>query len=515
MEKLLLGIDVGTSSVKAVLFSGSGEVLAESARAVPILTPEPGFAEQDMNNVWEVVCCVISQCLSRAGVAGSDVAAVGVSGQGTGCWLIDRSGKPAGNAIIWIDGRAKDLLDTWKKEGKTSEVFRLSSNSLFTGSPATLLAWLKGNRPEIFTRARYLLFAKDWIKLRLTGEVSTDLSDLFMFPLPLKGGVESILEVLGIPEAGEFLPTVRKAWEIAGTVTREAAETTGLQPGTPVVAGLVDVASCALALGIIRPGQVYSILGTTSFNAFLTEEEDPLLFEPQEVGISVAYLFPGNFLRSMATMSGTLSLDWFLEHFFGEDRSQYLSRREFFAFLEEKISKVPPGSEGVMFLPYISPGGERAPFLNPHAQGVFFGLRYHHTKFHLLRAVYEGVTFSVLDCFRALSLSFPELRFCGGGAKSDFWCQLVADMLNARVVVPKSQELGALGVAMLAGVGVGVYKDVYDAVERVFQVKKVFEPREELSRFYGERFAVYRRLREFLQELWILNDQIICRQGEG
>lgn len=506
MGKLLLGIDAGTSGVKAVLFDESGEVLAEATQVVPILNPEPEFAEQDMNTVWKSVCLAVSQCLDRAGVTGEDVAALGVSGQGTGCWLLDHQGQPLGNAIIWIDGRAKGLLDEWKAEGKTVRAFDLSSNSLFTGSPAVLLAWLKRNRPEIFSHIGLFLFAKDWVKFKLTGTVSTDLSDLSMFPLPLGVGLEEILEILGIPEVKGFLPPLQEAWRIAGVVTKEAAEATGLRAGTPVITGLVDVASCALALGIVRPGQVYSILGTTSFNAFLTEK-GPLLFQPREVGISVAYLFPNTFLRAMGTMSGTLSLDWFLEHFFGENRLQYLSKGEFFSALEKEMEGIPPGSEGVVFLPYISPGGERAPFLDPHAQGIFFGLRYSHTRFHLLRAVYEGVAFSILDCFRALSFTVPELRFCGGGAKSDFWCQLVADVLNARVVVPKGQELGALGVALLAGVGAGMYRDIHDAVEKTFVVKKTFMPRESVSQLYQERFILYRKLRESLREAWVLNDR--------
>lgn len=505
MKELLLGIDVGTSSVKVVLFNALGNVLSEASEVVPILNPEPEFAEQDMSVVWKSTCSAIRQCLSGAKVTGKDVAAIGVSGQGTGCWLIDCQGNPLGNAIIWIDGRVKALLDDWRKKGKSSEVFALSSNSLFTGSPSALLAWLRQNDPERFSNIGHFLFAKDWIRFMLTNVIATDLSDLFMFPLPLEGDWSKVPEILGIPEVREFFPPVRKAWEISGEVTKEAAETTGLSVGTPVVTGLVDVASCALALGIVYPGQVYSILGTTSFNAFFTEK-GPLLFQPPEVGISVAYLFPNTFLRAMATMSGTLSLDWFLERFFGEDRSRYLSKGEFFSALEKAMEDIPPGSEGVVFLPYISPGGERAPFLDPHAQGIFFGLRYNHTKFHLLRAVYEGVAFSILDCFQGLSLPISEVRFCGGGAKSDFWCQLVADVLRARVVVPKNQELGALGAALLAGVGAGIYRDVYDAVERTFVVKKVFEPRERVSQFYQERFTIYRKLRELLHELWAYND---------
>nr|MDW8081817.1 FGGY-family carbohydrate kinase [Candidatus Calescibacterium sp.] len=507
MGKLLLGIDVGTSSIKVALFHASGETLVEATQAVPILNPEPEFAEQDMNAVWESTCLAVRQCLSRASIVGENIAAVGVSGQGTGCWLLDRQKNPLSNAIIWIDGRAKALLDEWKRDGKVARVFALSSNSLFTGSPVALLAWLKRNRPEDFRRVGYFLFAKDWVRLKLTGVIATDSSDLSMFPCSVEGDCYEILEVLDMPEVGDIMPSPRKAWEVVGEVMREAAEVTGIPVGTPVVTGLVDVASCALALGVVHLGQVYSILGTTSFNAFLAEK-GPLLFQPQGVGISVAYLFPNTFLRAMATMSGTLSLDWFLERFFGENRSQYLSKREFFLALEKVLEDVPPGAEGVMFLPYISPGGERAPFLNPHAQGVFFGLRYNHTKAHLLRAVYEGVAFSVLDCFQSLKLPVSELRFCGGGAKSDFWCQLIADVLNARVIIPKNQELGALGAALLAGVGAGVYRDVYDAVERTFVVKNVFEPRERISQFYRERFAVYRELRESLKKLWVHNDQM-------
>lgn len=507
MKEFLLGIDVGTSGIKVVCFNALGETLAEATRVVPILNPEPEFAEQDMCVIWESTCSAVRQCLECMGISGRDIAAIGVSGQGTGCWLLDRHGNPLDNAIIWIDGRAKKLLDRWKEEGKCEEVFARSSNSLFSGSPAVLLAWLKQNRPEKFKNIGYLLFAKDWVRFRLTGVIATDLSDFFMFPLSLDGGCAEILEILDITEIKESLPPVRRAWEVVGEVTKEAASITGLSPGTPVVTGLVDVASCALALGIVHLGQVYSILGTTSFNAFLTEKGS-YLFEPKGVGISVAYLSPNTFLRAMATMSGTLSLDWFLEHFFGENRSQYLSKGEFFAALERAMKEIPPGAEGALFLPYISPGGERAPFLNPHAQGVFFGLRYNHTKFHLLRAVYEGVAFSIADCFQSLSVPVSELRFCGGGAKSDFWCQIVADVLNTRVIVPKNQELGALGAALLAGIGAGVYKDVYDAVEKTFAVKKTFVPDERVARFYRERFFVYKRLRESLEELWSQNDQV-------
>ncbi|MEN3186250.1 MAG: FGGY-family carbohydrate kinase [Atribacterota bacterium] len=507
MEGYLLGIDVGTSAVKVVLFDLQGKVVAATNKTVPIYSEKPDYAEQNMNEIWDITTHSIAMCLAESRIDPTRIVSIGVTGQGTGCWLLDESLQPLGNAVIWIDGRAKSMLDEWKKDGRHLLAFERSSNSIFTGSPVAVLGWLKEEKPEILRRAKHFLFAKDWIRYKLTGVLATDASDFCMFPLSLDGEVHSILEIFGLEELEEIFPPMREAWEVVGTVTREAASCTGLRVGTPVVTGVVDVAACALALGVLCSGQAYSILGTTCFNAFLTERSSAL-FEPPGVGISVFYPLKETFLRAMATMSGTLSLDWFLTHVLRKEKEFCEHKEALFVRLEEEVRQIPPGAEGLVFLPYISPGGERAPFVDPRARGVFFGLSYAHRDIHLARAVYEGISFSVLDCFQSLAAPFQEMRLSGGGAKSNFWCQMVADMTGVKVVVPRVRELGALGVALLAGVGVDVFADLHQAVAETFQVDRIFYPDSSLHQFYREKFLVYRKLREALGVIWEINDKI-------
>jgi len=503
-----MGVDVGTSGIKVVIFDLEGNVLASKAEEVPIISKQQDQAEENMQVIWEKTSQAIRSCLnSCTGDAASSIVALGVTGQGTGCWLLDSNLEPIGNAIVWIDGRAKQLIDLWKEDGRHAEAFRLTSNSIFTGSPLAILAWLKENQPQHLQKARHLVFAKDWVKFKLTGKIATDLSDLFMLPYPIEGEVKEVLRLFDLLEVEDLLPPFEDPCRVIGEVTPQAAQATGLPAGIPVVNGVVDVVACAVALGILEAGQAYSILGTTCFNAFLTDCVDAL-FKPEGVGITVAYPLPGLYLRSMATMSGTLSLDWFLNNFFSHPRERFPDKQAFFAHLEQEMQRVPPGAGGIIFLPYISPGGERAPFIDPHARGVFFGLSLPHDEMYILRSVYEGVAFSVLDCFQALATELEEIRLSGGGVKSSFWCQVLSDVLGVKVVVPRAPELGALGISMIAGVGVGMYKDLRDAFEKVFRVSKEFYPRLEYHQLYREKYNVYRTLREKLVDVWRMNDLI-------
>lgn len=512
MGRFLLGVDLGTSNVKAVLFDTQGRVVSSATRELTIISNSPSEAEQDMEEIWRETARAISQCISTSGKNPADIAALGVTGQGTGCWLLDAHFQPLGRAIIWIDGRAAEMIDEWKADGRHGQVFNMTSNCLFTGSPIAILAWLKKYQPEVLEKAKYLVFAKDWIKFKLTGAITTDSSDLFMFPQPIEGETLPLLEMLDLSGLEKIIPPLESAFAVIGKVGKEAAAVTGLEVGTPVVNGVVDVASCAIALGILEFDQVYSILGTTCFNAFLSKKSSRL-FEPPGVGITVSYPLKDAYLRAMGTMAGTLSLDWFIARFLTDQKESYSEQSSLFSFLEDEVQKIPPGSEGVIFLPYISPGGERAPFINPHAQGVFFGLRYNHTRFHLLRAVYEGVIFSVMDCFQAFSLSFEEMKLAGGGSKSPFWCQLIADALATKVVVPKTQELGALGVALIAGVGVGLFSSLPEAHQATFEVNRVFYPDLVNHQFYQDKFEVYRELRVKVEDIWSVNDQPIGKIG--
>lgn len=514
MDQFLLGVDLGTSNVKAVLFDTKGKVVSSSTRELTIVSERSSEAEQDMEEIWQETAQAIAQCIATSGKNPADIAALGVTGQGTGCWLLDTHFQPLGRAIIWIDGRAAEMIDEWKDDGRHNQAFNMSSNCLFTGSPVAILAWLKKYRPEVLEKARYFMFAKDWIKFKLTGVIVTDSSDLFMLPQPITGEISPLLKMFDLSDLERIIPPLESAFTVIGKVGEEAAAVTGLQVGTPVVNGVVDVASCAIALGILEFGQVYSILGTTCFNAFLSDKSNKL-FEPPGVGITVSYPLKDAYLRAMGTMAGTLSLDWFIARFLADQKEFYPEKSSFFSFLEKEAQKILPGSEGVVFLPYVSPGGERAPFINPHAQGTFFGLRYNHTRSHLLRAVYEGVAFSIMDCFLAFSISFEEMKLTGGGSKSPFWCQLISDALATRVVVPKTQELGALGVALIAGVGIGIFPNLPEAHRTTFQVDRVFYPDLVSHRFYKERFKIYQDLRTKLEDVWSLNDYQVEKFNRG
>lgn len=207
MKKLLMGVDVGTSGIKVVIFDLEGSVLASAAEEVPIISRKQDQAEESMQVIWEKTSQAIRRCLNSCGEdVASSIAALGVTGQGTGCWLLDSNLDPIGNAIVWIDGRTKQLIDLWKEDGKHMEAFRLTSNSIFTGSPLAILAWLKENQPELFRRARHFVFAKDWVKFKLTGKIVTDLSDLFMLPYPIDGDVRQVLELFDLPEVEGLLP---------------------------------------------------------------------------------------------------------------------------------------------------------------------------------------------------------------------------------------------------------------------------------------------------------------------
>ncbi|MDI3525800.1 MAG: hypothetical protein PWP42_1050, partial [Candidatus Atribacteria bacterium] len=238
MKKLLMGVDVGTSGIKVVIFDLEGNVLASKAEEVPIISKQQDQAEENMQVIWEKTSQAIRSCLTSCGEEiASSIAALGVTGQGTGCWLLDSNLEPIGNAIVWIDGRAKQLIDLWKEDGRHAEAFRLTSNSIFTGSPLAILAWLKENQPQHLQKARHLVFAKDWVKFKLTGKIATDLSDLFMLPYPIEGEVKEVLRLFDLLEVEDLLPPFEDPCQVIGEVTPQAAQATGLPAGIPVVNG--------------------------------------------------------------------------------------------------------------------------------------------------------------------------------------------------------------------------------------------------------------------------------------
>ncbi|MFQ6067683.1 MAG: FGGY-family carbohydrate kinase, partial [bacterium] len=508
-EKFLLGIDAGTSVVKAIIFDEQGEEVSSSSRRLSIETAKPGWAEQDMNEVWQAVRETIQESLKKSPLAVSNIAVVGISGQGDGCRLVDKHLKPVRKAILWLDGRAGEVVTNWEKEGTDLAGFRISGSVTFAGAPAAIIKWLEKNEPHSLKKAKHFLFAKDWIKLKLSGKVSTDPSDASRAPLNIKDRVYSdeLFKLFGLSAYQDLFPKIIPSFEVAGEVTSEASEATGLKEGTPIISGMIDVVATPVGLGAIYDGQAFSIVGTTCFNAVVT---DQLILEPLGVGMTLVHGLPDKFIRGMPSMAGTPNLDWFIKEFCGSEVGQAKKKEgSLYEVLEEKVKEVPLGSGGVLYHPYINPGGERAPFVKPSARAQFFGISLRHTRWHLLRSVYEGVALSMLDCFKNIPVQISELALTGGGAKSSLWCQIFADVTGKTIKTLRTTELGALGAAIGSGVGIGIYPHMEDAVKRVVKFEKEYYPRQPHHQKYQKFYQLYQNLYRDVWANWDVRSKLI------
>lgn len=507
-EKFLLGIDVGTTMVKAIVFDLNGQEVACVSKRLSIEIAKPGWAEQDMDSTWQAVRETIGRSLKESKLASHDIIAVGIAGQGDGCRLIDKHLRPVRKAILWLDGRAIEIVTRWEKEGINSSGFPITGSAIFAGTPATIIKWLEENEPHLLKQAEYFLFAKDWVKLKLTGCIITDQSDASRAPIDIQKRVYSdeLFKLLGLSPYQRLFPSIVSSMEVIGEVTSEASQETGLKKGTPVISGMIDVAATPIGLGVIESGQAFSVIGTTSFHAVVSNK---LILDPPGVGMTIAYC-AGRFIRSMPSMAGTPNLDWFVREFCDSERIAAKERgKSIFELLEKKVREVPLGAEGVLYHPYINPGGERAPFVKPSAKAQFFGISLRHSRWHLLRSIYEGVALAMLDCFSNIPIQISEIAVSGGGARSDLWCQIFADATGKVIKTPQATEVGALGAAISAGVGVGVYSSVGDAVKKVVKLKREYYPNSENHQKYQQLYKLYQSLYQHLWDDWDLRVKMV------
>jgi sugar (pentulose or hexulose) kinase len=501
----LLGIDVGTSLIKSVLFDVHGREIAAVRRESQVAHPHPDWSEADMEAVWAVTRDALHEVLAQG--RGERVVGIGITGTCCGAWLVDRDGRSVRPAILWNDGRASDILAEWQRSGLTSRMFAISGNAFFPGYTLPVLAWLRQHEPSSLDRAQWLLFTKDWIRYKLTGEIATEESDCSYMPFDIRqrSFSQELFDLAGLSECSRLLPNMLIGYDLGGRVLPEIAAATGLPQGTPVVAGLVDVVASTLGAGAWRPGQACTIIGTSALNSLVSSKP---IFEPPDVGVQ-ATMPGGNWLRSLVNTSGTLNIEWMLDVLAGEERIR--AEREgvsVYDLVEAAVKQVPIGSEGVIYHPYINTAGVISPFVNPTARAQFFGISLAHTRAHLLRAVYEGVALSMLDAYENMPEKCDELLLSGGGARSEFWSQMFADATGRRVEVAEGSEFGAKGAAMMAGIGAGVYPDLKEAVSTA-RVARRHQPTMEAHRRYRELYALYRELYQRLNDAWWLRHRIL------
>ena len=459
----LVGIDIGGTVAKALVFAPDGRTLGIGTGSVPVVAAHPGWSEVDTAVLWAQTAFAVREALARSGRRASDVAAVGLSGSGNGLCIAGASGEVLRPMIRSSDIRAHEIVAEWNAAGLGDELRPIIRQGLWPGQPLALLAWLRRHEPRTFHDIRSVLLCKDWIRHELTGDIHADVTDATAAGLShvaTETYSRRALEVLGLGEVFDSLPPIAPRASVAGRVTKEAAEITGLAEGTPVAGGLFDCAAAALGVGCIDAGQVCLIVGTWSISEVVISE--PVL--APSVGFTTSHAVPGRWLLLEASATSATNLSWYLDELAAAERIEAQRRGvPIYTILDEKLRTVAPGSEGVVFHPYV-----HGSLTNPAARAAFVGIGAWHHRSHLLRAVYEGVAFSHLEHLNRLRAVVPisEARLTGGGSRSPVWCQMLADVFGVTLIVPSSAESGALGAAIDAGIAVGLYSEYSAAVEQ-------------------------------------------------
>ena len=485
----LMGIDISTTGNKALLISAdapnAGQVIGVAVTENPISTPKPLWSEQDPADWWQGIQTAIRQVIADTGITAQEIVAIGLTGQMHGLVLLDQAGEVLRPSILWNDQRTGAQCEWITKTVGLENLLAWTGSPALTGFTAPKVLWVREHEPEVYSRAAHILLPKDYIRFKLTGDYATDMagaSGMSLLSLKERDWSPDMLQALDIPP--EWLPPTHEGPQVTGKVSESAAQATGLAAGTPVVGGGGDQAAGAVGVGAVRPGVVGLVLGTSGVvfaptSAPLVEKEGRLQAH--------CHAAPGRWHLMGVMLSAAGSLRWYRDTVapgMGYDE------------LLAPAADIPAGSEGLIFLPYLT--GERAPYPDPNAKGAFIGLTVRHKLPHMTRAVLEGVAFGLRDSFeliRGAGLGqIDQVRVSGGGARSALWRQILADVLNTELVTVNTTEGAAYGAALLAGVGAGVWPDVDAACDSAIQIVDRVTPRAPQVEEYGKVYPVYRGL---------------------
>ncbi|MBU1750088.1 MAG: xylulokinase [Chloroflexi bacterium] len=479
-----VGIDASTTATKALLIRADGQVVAVASSEYTYETPQPLWSEQHPDLWWRGAIDSIRQVLAQSGVDPADVKGVGLTGQMHGLVLLDVAGEVLRPAILWNDQRTAAECDEIRQRLSRERLIQITGNDALTGFTAPKVLWVRNHEPQVFARARHILLPKDYVRYRLTGDYATDkagAAGTILFDLAARDWSPAVLAALDIPAA--WLPRTHEGPEVTGVISAEAAAVTGLKAGTPVVAGGGDQAAQAVGVGAVEPGIVALTLGTSG--VVFASTGQPFI-EPEGRLHAFCHAVPGRWHLMGVMLSAAGSLRWYRDT---------LASGMGFDTLLAPAAAVPPGSEGLLFLPYLT--GERTPHPDPLARGAFVGLTVRHTQAHLTRAVLEGVAYGLRDGFelmRAAGLTeIRQVRVSGGGAKSPLWRQILADVLDAELVTVNTTEGAAYGAALLAATGAGVYPNVDTACAAAIRVTGSTAPGPARA-VYESLYPLYRNL---------------------
>ncbi len=476
---VLLGLDVGTGGARAVAVDESGSIVAEASSGYPLMSPRPGWTEQDPEDWWEASKETLGKVAAEVG---DEIAGLGLTGQMHGSVFLDSADEVIRPALLWNDQRTGAQCEEITSSVGEERLISIAGNPAITGFQAPKIVWLRDEEPQNYSRVARVLLPKDYVRLRLTGEYATDASDAagtLLLGMRERNWSGEILDALEIPR--EWMPEVYEGPENTGELSRSRAEDLGLPPGIPVAAGGGDNAAAAVGVGVVAGGLLSSSVGTSGVLFAATDSFAP---DPSGRIHAFCHAVPKGYHLMGVTLSAGGSLSWWRDAL-GADYDELVGA----------ASRVPPGSEGLLFLPYLS--GERTPHLDPQARGGFFGLTSRHGAGHMTRAVMEGVVFSLrdsLEILRELEVPVEQVRATGGGARSPLWRQLQADVYGVAIRRTTADEGPAYGAALLAGVAAGLYRDVGEATSLVELREEITEPDARRADAYEGYYDVYRSL---------------------
>lgn len=495
-----LGIDIGTSGTKTILIDARGALSAQANVEYPLLIPKPGWTEQKPGDWWQATVDSINTVFRNSGISPGEIKGIGLSGQMHGSVFLDKNDEVIRPALLWNDQRTAAEVEQINEMVGKQKLLELTGNPALTGFTAPKILWLRNNEPRSFERVRKVLLPKDYIRFRLTGEFATEVSDAsgtLLFNVANRQWSEKMLDLLEIPVS--WLPICFESPDPIGQISAEAAKVTGLVEGIPVVGGGGDQAAGAVGNGIVEPGIVSAVLGTSGVVFAYAEKPD---YDPDGSLHTFCHAVPGAWHQMGVTLAAGGSFQWLRDTIFDwETVTARKQQSEPYKVMTEMAATVPAGSDGLFFLPYLS--GERTPHADASARGVFFGLSLIHNKKHFARAVMEGVSYSLRDCLELMKqrgISIREIRASGGGARSELWRQMLANVFNAPVVSINMDEGPAFGAALLAAVGTGAYSSVPEACGATISVTNRLEPEAQVVRIYEESYAFFRSLYPALKE---------------
>jgi len=507
----LIGVDIGTSSVKTVLFDAKGGVVSSHTAAYEMFQPQNGWAEQNPEDWWNATVDTLKKVMQTSGVSAEDIKGIGLSGQMHGLVLLDKAGYVLRPSIIWCDGRTVAECEDITSAIGRERLIEISANPALPGFTASKILWVRKNEPWLYEKAANILLPKDYIRYKLTGEFATDVSDasgMNLLDVPERRWSDEILKKLQIDKA--MMPRMYESCEVTGGVSTAAAALTGLAEGTVVVGGAGDNAAAAVGTGVVKTGKAFTTIGTSGV---ILAHTDEVRIDPRGRVHTFCHAVPGKWTVMSCSLAAGLSLKWFRDQFCtAETETAKGMGKDPYELMNAQIDRLPIGANKLVYLPYLM--GERSPLLDADARGVFFGLSAIHTKYDMMRAVMEGVTFSQrnnLDVFREMGVSFSEMIATGGGGRSAVWRQMLADVYDFEVSTVQSKEGPALGAAILAGVGAGLFSSVPEGCDACVHKGTTQNPIDGNLMGYDKFYKLYLKLYQDLEEDFKILAGISCR----